>query len=84
MFQFMVFNYILQKGFQAIRSIDDQDVENLEKKLKKEDAEATANGKIMIMTPEFQVDLVNEARRVCNKSNDYVMKYIKVMSKKIA
>lgn len=82
-YEWMVFNYILQKGTEHISSITDEDVKEMEDDLKKQEAELEGTNKIMIMTPEFQVSLVNDARKICNQDTDQVMAYIKKMAKNI-
>ena len=84
MYEWLVFNHILSKGYENIRRITDEDVQEMEDELKKEEAELAGTNKIMIMTPEFQVQLVNDARKICNQSTDKVLAYIKKFSKKIA
>lgn len=83
MYEWLVFNHILSKGYENIRTITDEDVKEMEDDLKKQEAELEESNKIMIMTPEFQVQLVNDARKICNQDTDQVLAYIKKMAKNI-
>jgi hypothetical protein len=80
MFKMMVLGYILDKGCDFIKSLTDQDVLDMKADLEAKEIEDGKQGRINIMTVEFQVELVNEARKVVN---DDVYKFIKMMSKVI-
>ena len=57
----MVVSYLLQKGYENVLQITDKQIASMRRKLDKEEEELKAQHKISLMTPEFQVWLVETA-----------------------
>ena len=57
----MVVSYLLQKGYENVLEITEKRIVNMKRKLEKEENELRAQHKISLMTPEFQVWLVEMA-----------------------
>lgn len=54
----MIVNHFISIGCQRAEKINDREINKVYERLKAEEKEAKANHKIMIMTPEFQVYLL--------------------------
>ena len=57
----MVVSYLLQKGYENVLQITDRQIANMRRKLDKEEEELKNQNKISLITPEFQVWLVETA-----------------------
>lgn len=57
----MVVSYLLQKGYENVLEITENQIVNMKRKLEKEKQELETQHKISLMTPEFQVWLVKMA-----------------------
>ena len=57
----MVVSYLLQKGYENVLQITDRQIANMRRKLDKEEEEFKNQNKISLITPEFQVWLVETA-----------------------
>lgn len=73
----MVVSYLLQKGYENVLEITDKQIANMKKRLEKEDEELRTQHKMSIMTPEFQVWLVEMAIKLANIGKLFdLLKYI--------
>jgi len=57
----MVVSYLLQKGYENVLQITEKQIASMRRRLDKEEEELKAQHKISLMTPEFQVWLVETA-----------------------
>ena len=57
----MVVSYLLQKGYENVLKITEKQIADMKRKLDKEEEELKTQHKISLMTPEFQVWLVETA-----------------------
>lgn len=74
----MVVLYLLQKGYENVLQITEKQISNMKHKLDKEEEELKAQHKLSLMTPEFQVWLVETA--ILQILNSGVSKILKVKS----
>jgi hypothetical protein len=73
----MVVSYLLQKGYENVLEITEKQIANMKRKLDKEEQELKAQHKISLMTPEFQVWLVEMAIKLANIGRLFdLLKYI--------
>lgn len=73
----MVVSYLLQKGYENVLQITDKQIANMRRKLDKEEEELKAQHKISLMTPEFQVWLVEMAIKLAKIGKLFdLLKYI--------
>jgi hypothetical protein len=73
----MVVSYLLQKGYENVLEITEKQVANMRRKLEKEEQELKAQHKISLMTPEFQVWLVEMAIKLAKIGKLFdLLKYI--------
>ena len=73
----MVVSYLLQKGYENVLQITEQQIANMKHKLDKEEEELKNQHKFSLMTPEFQVWLVEEAIKLAKIGELFdLLKYI--------
>lgn len=73
----MIVSYLLQKGYENVLEITDKQIANMKRKLDKEEQELKAQHKISLMTPEFQVWLVEMAVKLAKIGKLFdLLKYI--------
>ena len=73
----MVVSYLLQKGYENVLQITEKQIANMRRKLDKEEEELKAQNKISLMTPEFQVWLVETAIKLAKIGKLFdLLKYI--------
>ena len=73
----MVVSYLLQKGYENVLEITDKQILSMKRKLEKEEDELRAQHKISLMTPEFQVWLVEMAIKLAKIGKLFdLLKYI--------
>jgi hypothetical protein len=60
----MIIAYVMDKGFDAVSQITDEEITSMVARLESEAKEFEAQGKISIMTPEFQGWLVKRATQL--------------------
>ena len=73
----MVVSYLLQKGYENVLQITEQQIANMKHKLDKEEEELKAQHKFSLMTPEFQVWIVEEAIKLAKIGELFdLLKYI--------
>ena len=73
----MIVSYLLQKGYENVLQITEKQITNMKRKLDKEEEELKAQHKISLMTPEFQVWLVEEAIKLAKIGKLFdLLKYI--------
>ena len=73
----MVISYLFDKGYGNVLEITDKQIANMKRKLDKEEEELKAQHKISLMTPEFQVWLVEEAIKLAKIGKLFdLLKYI--------
>ena len=73
----MVVSYLLQKGYENVLQITEKQIANMKHKLDKEECELKAQHKISLMTPEFQVWLVETAIKLAKIGKLFdLLKYI--------
>ena len=73
----MVVSYLLQKGYENVLQITEKQIESMRRKLDKEEEELKTQHKIGLMTPEFQVWLVETAIKLAKIGKLFdLLKYI--------
>jgi len=73
----MIVSYLLQKGYENVLEITDKHIANMKKRLEKEDEELRAQHKMSLMTPEFQVWLVEMSVKLAKIGKLFdLLKYI--------
>lgn len=73
----MVISYLFDKGYGNVLEITDKQIANMKRRLDKEEQELKAQHKISLMTPEFQVWLVEMAIKLAKISKLFdLLKYI--------
>lgn len=73
----MVVSYLLSKGYDNVLEITDKHIVNMQKRLEKEEEELRAQHKMSIMTPEFQVWIVEMAIKLAKIGKLFdLLKYI--------
>ena len=73
----MVVSYLLQKGYENVLQITEKQIANMKRKLDKEEEELNAQHEISLMTPEFQVWLVETAIKLAKIGRLFdLLKYI--------
>jgi CRISPR/Cas system-associated protein endoribonuclease Cas2 len=73
----MVVSYLLQKGYENVLEITEKQIANMKRKLEKEEQELKTQHKISLMTPEFQVWLVEMAIKLAKIGKLFdLLKYI--------
>ena len=73
----MVVLYLLQKGYENVLQITEKQISNMKHKLDKEEEELKAQHKLSLMTPEFQVWLVETAIKLAKIGKLFdLLKYI--------
>lgn len=73
----MVVSYLLQKGYENVLKITEKQIADMKRKLDKEEEELKAQHKISLMTPEFQVWLVETAIKLAKIGKLFdLLKYI--------
>ena len=73
----MVVSYLLQKGYENVLQITDKQIASMRRKLDKVEEELKAQHKISLMTPEFQVWLVETAIKLAKIGKLFdLLKYI--------
>lgn len=73
----MVVSYLLQKGYENVLEITEEEIVNMEQRLKKEEEDLRAQHKTSVMTPEFQVWLVEMAIKLAKIGKLFdLLKYI--------
>ena len=73
----MVISYLLQKGYENVLQITEKQIASMRRKLDKEEEELKAQHKISLMTPEFQVWLVEMAIKLAKIGKLFdLLKYI--------
>ena len=73
----MVVSYLLQKGYENVLQITEKQIASMRHKLDKEEEELEAQHKIGLMTPEFQVWLVETAIKLAKIGKLFdLLKYI--------
>ena len=73
----MVVSYLLQKGYENVLEITDKQILSMKRKLEKEEDELRAQHKISLMTPEFQVWLVEMAIKLAKIGKLFdLLKYV--------
>lgn len=73
----MVVSYLLQTGYENVLEITEKQIANMKQKLCKEEEELHAQHKISLMTPDFQVWLVEMAIKLANIGKLFdLLKYI--------
>lgn len=73
----MIISYLLQKGYENVLEITEKQIASMKQKLRKEEEELRAQHKISLMTPEFQVWLVEMAIKLAKIGKLFdLLKYI--------
>ena len=74
----MVVSYLLQKGYENVLKITEKQIADMKRKLdKEEEEELKTQNKISLMTPEFQVWLVETAIKLAKIGKLFdLLKYI--------
>ena len=73
----MVVSYLLQKGYENVLQITEKQIANMKCKLDKEEEELKTQHEISLMTPEFQVWLVETAIKLAKIGKLFdLLKYI--------
>ena len=73
----MVVSYLLQKGYENVLQITEKQIANMKCKLDKEEEELKTQHKISLMTPEFQLQLVETAIKLAKIGKLFdLLKYI--------
>ena len=73
----MIVSYLLQKGYENVLEITEKQIANMRCELDKEEQELKAQHKISLMTPEFQVWLVEMAIKLAKIGKLFdLLKYI--------
>lgn len=73
----MVVSYLFDKGYTNVLEITDKQIDNMRKRLEKEEEELRAQHKMSIMTPGFQVWLVETAIKLAKIGKLFdLLKYI--------
>ena len=73
----MVVSYLLQKGYENVLEITDEQIVNMKQQLEKEEEELRAQHKMSLMTPDFKVWLVEMAVKLANIGRLFdLLKYI--------
>ena len=73
----MVVSYLFQKGYENVLEIADKHIANTKKRLEKEEEELRAQHKMSLMTPEFQVWLVEMSVKLAKIGKLFdLLKYI--------
>ena len=74
----MVVSYLLQKGYENVLKITEKQIADMKRKLdKEEEEELKTQNKISLMTPEFQVWLVETAIKLAKIGRLFdLLKYI--------
>ena len=73
----MVVSYLLQKGYGNVLQITEKQIAHMKRKLDKEEEELNAQHEISLMTPEFQVWLVETAIKLAKIGRLFdLLKYI--------
>ena len=73
----MVVSYLLQKGYENVLKITEKQIADMKRKLDKEEEELKTQHEISLMTPEFQVWLVETAIKLAKIGRLFdLLKYI--------
>ena len=73
----MVVSYLLQKGYENVLEITDEQITNMKQQLEKEEEKLRAQHKMSLMTPGFQVWLVEMAIKLAKIGKLFdLLKYI--------
>lgn len=73
----MIVSYLFQKGYENVLEITDKHIANMKKRLEKEEEELRAQHKMSLMTPEFQVWLVEMSVKLAKIGKLFdLLKYI--------
>ena len=73
----MIVSYLFQKGYENVLNITDKQIVNMKRKLEKEDEELRAQHKMSLMTPGFQVWLVEMSVKLAKIGKLFdLLKYI--------
>ena len=64
----LIVNHFISIGCQRAEKINDGEINKVYERLKAEEKEAEANHKVMIMTPEFQIYLIQSCRALSKLS----------------
>ena len=73
----MIVSYLFQKGYENVLEITDKHITNMQKRLEKEEEELRAQHKMSLMTPEFQVWIVEMAIKLAKIGKLFdLLKYI--------
>ena len=73
----MVVSYLLQKGYENVLKITEKQIADMKRKLDKEEEELKTQNEIGLMTPEFQVWIVETAIKLAKIGRLFdLLKYI--------
>lgn len=73
----MIVSYLFQKGYENVLEITDKQITNMKERLETEDEERRTQHKMSIMTPEFQVWLVEMSVKLAKIGKLFdLLKYI--------
>ena len=73
----IVVSYLLQNGYKNVLQITEDQIANMRRKLDKEELELKSQHKISLMTPEFQVGIVEMAIKLAKIGKLFdLLKYI--------
>jgi hypothetical protein len=73
----MVVSYLFQTGYENVLEITDEQIANMKQELEKEEEELRSQHKISLMTPDFQVWLVEMAIKLANIGKLFdLLKYV--------
>ena len=73
----MVVSYLLQKGYENVSEITEKQIADMKQELYEEEKELRAQHKISLMTPDFQVWLVEMAIKLSKMGKLFdLLKYI--------
>ena len=77
MFNVFVLTYILDNGIDNVKKITNEEIEVFIKEQKEYQNSLKGTNKHPIMTVEFQVNVIEEAIKICQKDREEVLSYIK-------
>ena len=73
----MIVSYLFQKGYENVLKITDKQIANIKRKLYKEEEELRSQHKISLMTPDFQVWLVEMSIKLASIGKLFdLLKYV--------
>jgi vacuolar-type H+-ATPase subunit H len=77
MFNIFVLTYILDNGINNVKEITDQEVEEFKKEKDEYVKSLKGTNRHPIATTEFEVEIIEKAREICNLERGEILTYIK-------